>query len=246
MYGTVNCYSEKGILNSGGNKDSTLIKMMDDKCILGMADGVNSMKKAKTGGEKMLDSISRVLEKLTEDDIIKNSREIRNHILSAIDQTIRGFPAETGDEIREYASTLLMIVVFPDGLCYWFNIGDGAIFDIKKDSSYIISHPKNGLKRNSTYTTVNRPLSRYMFDGKFRIQNNRERICLMTDGILWKIYDQRELLKTGEEFLRSDFSSFADSVKKYELKDDHSIIIFEYHTREDGGTTCRERRNLQE
>lgn len=112
-------------------------------------------------GGKAAQLVSATLANLLQNDFLNlyycDGTTAKWKVIQAIQQCLVAYAKATGIPASDLACTILAAVADCEGRCVCFHLGDGIIMRQKNGSHCwdIVSSPRNGLAKNTTYLTMN-------------------------------------------------------------------------------------------
>ena len=208
-----------------------------DFVVSALADGAGSAKLSHFGAERVTQYMCTCMKEGFSEFYDENDGTAFKHqIVSGIISELKELAEEKGCDVKELASTLLVVSVKEDKYIL-LHIGDGVIGYLKKDGLKVASAPDNDLFANVTFfTTSENAVS------KMKILKGSlgaiEGFVLMSDGSGASLYNKKErmlapavakimkLAKISDIFmLEKRVAESFDKVIKTKTTDDCSIAI---------------------
>lgn len=159
-------------------------RILDDCIIAAVADGLGSASKSEEGSRLAVNACLEYLENtldLATPDILDLSCNIMRHAFLESKKVLRDKSLKENRHIREYATTMLILVAFPD-LLITGHIGDGGIVGMKQDKTILTLSPPIKME----YVNDVIPLTSKNMINNLRIfvyEDSFSAIAMFTDGI---------------------------------------------------------------
>ena len=210
---------------NGENQDALFHAQNKEYCVISLADGVSTCKRAKTGAEIASRAITNLFFKKGPYFLEAEKKQISEFAVSHILYELKQQAEIDFSSVEDYSSTITSVLVDKVNkriLC--FNIGDGIIIASRKGQCRILAMPSDSSRGCCVTTTKNvaSMASVDMYD-----TSSIESIVICSDGAWKKMFDKNRLKPEIEKVLvNSEFDSLKSFLTEQKCYDDYSFISF--------------------
>lgn len=197
----------------------------------GLADGQTGKKNCREGGKEVLKAMFRYIKNKGLGEMIQFEHvdELRYELNKVIRDTISELASAEGEEIAEYASTLVIFAyTIQTGNYVIIHLGDGSIIGQKKGGDInMLSSPENGLTRNYTWLTTSQEAFCHL---RIAFGNIKfySRILLMSDGASIYVYGRNIMDRAKKMIQRNKSEDIVSCLKNSNPVDDASCIVIDF------------------
>lgn len=165
------------------NEDAVFSVSTDSVVAVAVCDGAGGLCGGGVAAKLVSETVGSELINRFKEFYVSDSVSAKWKIAQKITECLSFYAEQNSLAQSDLACTVMAAAMDIEGRCICFHLGDGIIFRKKKGSACwdVVSSPQNGLKKNTTYLTMNCDLG-------LRLQYYRwkdpaaERLMLLTDG----------------------------------------------------------------
>lgn len=208
------------------NQDAVLFRKKGEYCVIALADGVSSCKKAKIGAKITCRSVTDFLLEHAERLFCMNEKDTTSVLLSHVIYCLNERAKKDNSRIEEYSSTLACVLFDRSNeRMLYFSIGDSLITAVKDNSCYIVAMPSDS-RNGCCVTTANNAVS--MAETGIIDTENLYSVMICSDGA-WHLMYRRSRMQPmiREMILERRYNELKENLVNKERSDDCSFIIVE-------------------
>jgi len=205
------------------NQDAVSYRMKGNYSVISLADGVSTCSRSGRGAEIASRAASNLLARDARKLACEDKYQFSKCILTCILRQLAEESKKSGAAVEDYSSTIASVLIDKKRKkIYCFNVGDGIVFGITKESCRILSVP--GDTRNGCCVTTTKGAER-MATVRIDDTGSVESIVICSDGAWREMFDRDRLKPEVKTILiNKDYDELGRFLDKQHCFDDHSFI----------------------
>lgn len=206
------------------NEDYISIHKNDSLAVMVICDGAGGLGAGKMAAQLAAKQIADELYSHFKEFYFSDSGSAKRRIEQLVHTCLNEYAAIANIAPSDLACTILAAALDREGRCVCFHLGDGIIFRKKGQNTGwdVVSSPRNGLIKNTTYLTMNCDLYNELQYYRWK-DAELQSILMLTDGVSELLLERSG--RRGWEF-SDECETTITSMKKYldsiEPQDDYS------------------------
>jgi len=203
----------------------------DDIAVCALSDGAGSYNYPEIGAETVTNILCNTMKSDFKILFERDEGQIKDYLLYTLRHYLFCTSYVMNTDIREYASTLLFVVIHEDNYISG-HIGDGVIGVLRNGNIEVLSHPENGEFHNITYFVTDPTAHEHLRIQKGKLEDTTGFI-LMSDGVSDSLYSNTDRVLTEAANQMLNWLNVYDPQIVRKALEDNIKNVFQKHTTDD-------------